>query len=206
MKKIVLFLAMAAGYCGFAQKLKNVNIKYMMSGYIYAASSVEETAALGEFGDAVAAPKKMYGGFFPNRNGFFMHIDHTKIVPLNKKYTGYRFYMANKSDSIMWFEASDSRIDVFAEAYIDGKWQPIEFLPQSWCGNSYHRVSLKAGEYWEFIVPKYTGKQKVRVRYALKYGKDSYIYSNDVEASINREQLTVKEEYTPNSIMDPYQD
>ena len=205
MKQLILFFTLACGIPGFGQKQEDVNIKYMLAGYIYAASSVDDTLALGGHGGSNTFPKGIYRGFFPQEKGFFLHIDDDKVVPLNEKYTGYKFYIANKSDSLMWFSASDSRLSVIAEAYIDSKWQPVEYLPQSWCGNSYHRVSLKSGEYWEFVVPKFSGEEKAKIRYALKYGK-GYVYSNEVEASINREQLTVKEEYTPNGLMDPYED
>jgi hypothetical protein len=36
--------------------------------------------------------------------------------------------------------------------------------------------------------------------------KDKFIYSNEIETSINKGQLTKKEGHKPNGIMDPYND
>ena len=37
-------------------------------------------------------------------------------------------------------------------------------------------------------------------------GKDKYIFSNEIDTSINKRQMTKKEVYKPNGMMDPYND
>jgi hypothetical protein len=119
-------------------------------------------------------------------------------------YNGYKLYIANVTDSIVRLDASDSRLSVIAEVFYQGDWRPIEYLPRTWCGNSYHSVYLKQNEYWEFHIPKFIGKLKTKLRYKLIIDKDHYLYSNEVQTSINKGQLDIKQGHEPNGIMDPY--
>ena len=75
----------------------------------------------------------------------------------------------------------------------------IGYAPGSWCGNSYHIVTLPANKAWVFIAPIYTGMIKAKLRFVL--GK---ITSNEFMGSINKEQFTIKQGHIPTSIMDPY--
>ncbi len=113
-------------------------------------------------------------------------------------------YLGNNSDTIVNLSASDSRLYVIAEVFYRGKWRPIEYLPSSFCGNSYHKVYLNPNEYWAFEIPKFSGKKKVSLRYSLLVGKNEYIYSNKIPSSINKKQLTKIKQYNPKGIMDPY--
>lgn len=93
-----------------------------------------------------------------------------------------------------------------AEVFYKGEWLPIEYLPSSGCGNSYHNVYLEENEYWVFKIPKFKGRIKTKLRYRLKIGKGEFIYSNEIPTSINKKQLTEKEGHKPSGIMDPYND
>lgn len=77
---------------------------------------------------------------------------------------------------------------------MDGRWQPIEYLPKVTCGNSRHKVNLPKQQYWKFTVPQYEGAIATRIRYRLALPNGAFIYSNGVKTSINKEQLTIKEE------------
>lgn len=178
----------------------------MLRGYIYAKSSIEDSTALGGFGGSDNVAKSLKGNDFFNEKGFFLKIDTTRKVKLEEKYNGYNFYIVNKSDSTVKLVASDSRLFVIAEVLYKGKWKPIEYLPSSWCGNSYHDVYLKQNEYWEFKVPKYDGKIKTKLRYSLMVGIEKFIYSNEIEVKINKKQLSEKMEYNSKGLMDPYND
>jgi hypothetical protein len=99
-----------------------------------------------------------------------------------------------------------------------GIWKDIEYLPSSWCGNSYHTLTLEKMNYWAFTTPKYEGEIKTKLRIELKYldpkeksgkrrnRKEMTIYSNEFEGSINPGQFWNKQPYYPNGIMDPYYD
>ena len=189
-----------------AQQLTELNIDYMLRGHFYAQSSIEDTTAFGGFGGSDNAALRITSNLPLYEQGIILKIDTSLIVPLADKYKAYRFYLANQSDSILAINASDSRLPIVAEAYIKNEWQPIEYLPGSWCGNSYHSVYLKPKEYWYFTVPKFDGKIKTQVRYRLEFPNGKYIYSNTVAAGINRKQLSNKEGHKPQGIMDPYLD
>ncbi len=190
----------------FGQAGKDLNINFMLRGHVYAQSSVVDSLAPGGFGGSDNLPQKIDARSNFSENGFFLKIDTTALVSISGKYNGYNLFIINKSDSIVQLEVSDSRLYAIAEIYYKEKWQPIEYLPHSWCGNSYYNVYLKQNEYWSFPIPKFSGKIKTKLRYRLMIGKDKYVYSNIISAGINKGQLTRKEEHVPNGIMDPYND
>lgn len=190
----------------FGQTKKDLNIEFMLRGNIYAQSSIEDSTALGGFGDSDNLPKVINTENNFSERGLFLKIDTTKSASINDKFNGYKFYIVNKSDTITKLDASDSRLYVIAEVFYKNEWKPIEYLPSSSCGNSYHEVYLKQNEYWEFIVPKFSGKIKTKLRYRLMIGEQKYIYSNEILTSINKNQLNQKQEYQSTAIMDPYND
>lgn len=190
----------------FGQLKKDLNIDFMLRGHLYVKSSIIDSSALGGFGSSKNLPKKINDSLNLNSNGLLLKIDTTQKTLINDIYNGYKFYIANNTDTIVKLRASDSRLSVIAEVFYKGKWKPIEYLPSSWCGNSYHNVYLKQNEYWEFDIPKFTGKIKVKLRYKLIMGIDKYLYSNEILTSINKGQLENKEGHKSNGIMDPYND
>ena len=103
--------------------------------------------------------------------------------------------------------ASDSRLNLVQEAMdTDGTWKEIEYLPSSWCGNSYHSVYLAPHHYWEFVAPKYSGPQRTKLRFKLTLSPDRVLYSTAYDGGIHPEQFTVKQGHNPTNIMDPYTD
>jgi hypothetical protein len=186
--------------------LQELNIDYMLRGQVYVSSSIEDKEAPGGFGGSDNRARKITGESGLSSNGFFLQIDTTEEVAIGKKYKGYRLYIANRSDSIVKLTASDSRLSAVIEVFVKGKWQPIEYLPGSWCGNSYHAVYLKQQEYWQCAIPRFAGKMPVKMRYSLRLDNGKYIYSNEIAAHINKGQLSNKKDYTPNGLMDPYTD
>jgi hypothetical protein len=195
---ITIFLSLAIT----AQK--DLKIDYKLRGHIYASSSTKDTVASG-YGKSDNLPKNLISGKF-QKMGFFIEVDTLEKAVINEKYNGYKLYIVNKSDSIVKLLASDSRLSVVAQAFIDDEWQDIEYLPSSWCGNSYHYVTIKPNSYWEFNVPKFTGKLKTKLRYKLTVNKKLSIYTSEVVARINRKQLSEKQGHKPTEIMDPYID
>ncbi|MDI9312292.1 MAG: hypothetical protein QM535_18930 [Limnohabitans sp.] len=190
----------------FGQKKQDLNVDFMLRGHLYAKSSIIDSTALGGFGDSKNLPKKINDSLAITNSGLSLIIDTTQTTTINDKYNGYKLYIANITDTIVQLEASDSRLSVIAEVFYEGEWKPIEYLPSSWCGNSYHNVYLKQNESWEFDIPKFTGKIKTKLRYKLILSKDTYLYSNEIFTSINKGQLENKEGHKPNGIMDPYND
>jgi len=208
MKKTKLTTAIILLLCSatFGQQTKDLNIDYLLRGHIYVKSSVIDTMALGGFGASDNFPKHI-NEKMPFADGeLLLRIDTTQTVTINDKFNGYKLYIANKTDSIVQLRASDSRLNVIAEVLYRGEWKPVEYLPSSGCGNSYHSVYLKQNEYWEFDIPKFTGKLKTKLRYRLSMGNEKYLYSNEISTSFNSKQLNIKQGHKPNGIMDPYND
>jgi hypothetical protein len=208
MKHIILITAIFLLLCltTYGQKKQDLNIDFMLRGHLYAKSSIIDTTAYGGFGVSDNFPKKISENLALGTSGILLKIDTTQIITIKEKYNGYKLYIANKSDTVVRLDASDSRLSVIAEVFYKGEWKPIEYLPSSWCGNSYHDVYLKKNELWEFDIPKFSGKIKTKLRYKLILEKDKYLYSNEIPTSINKGQLEKEEGHKPNGIMDPYND
>ena len=208
MEKTTLTAAFFLLLCSitFGQKKQDLNIDFLLRGNIYAKSSIIDTTALGGFGGSDNLQKKINEKLALADDGLLLKIDTTQTTTINDKYNGYKLYIANKTDTIVRLVASDSRLSVIAEVFYEGEWKPIEYLPSSWCGNSYHDVYLKQNEYWEFDIPKFTGKIKTRLHYKLILSNNKYIYSNEISTSFNKQQLEIKQGHKPNGLMDPYND
>lgn len=203
-KFTLLFSLLLLAFLSKAQK--DLSIDYMLRGYLYAESSINDSLAPGGFGGSNNSAKQISDQTLFNEQGLFMKIDVSQKTVFGGEYMGYSLYIVNKSDSIVKFSASDSRLYAVAEVFLGGKWQDIEYLPSSWCGNSYHHVYLKPNEYWLFSIPKFKGEHEVKLRYKLKINKNDYLYSNEIIAHINRGQLSNKRNYNPDGLMDPYND
>jgi hypothetical protein len=192
-----------------AEEAKDFNIAYMLRANIFAKSSIA-LPNLGGFGTSDNAAWKIEDKSMFKESGFFLKLDNSKKITYEvqgingkEKINGYNLYLVNKSNNIVKIGACDSMLPVVAEVFIDGKWQPIEYLPRSWCANSYHQVGLNKNEYWKFNVPKYDGKIVTRIRYKLDMGQEKFIYSNEIETKINKKQLKDKPRYESGGIMDP---
>lgn len=144
---------------------------------------------LGGFAPSNNHPQKLSRqiGHIGGRDGQLdMVVLPKSIVPIAEKYRGMRLLLVNRTPVDVGFYAVDSRINLLQEAQdSEGKWNPIEYIPRSWCGNSYHHVFLPAGHFWEFIVPFYSGSMKTRLRFVL----NGELYSNEFEGSINPGQF-----------------
>lgn len=198
--KTRFILMILVSVASFAQQ--DLNVEYKLRATIYASTSIEDTSALGGFGVSDNRPKPVKERF--REKGFFLKINPDEHVVIAGKFNGFKLYIVNASDSIAGIVASDSRLPVVAQAFIDNTWQDIEYLPSSWCGNSYHKVSLKPGEFWEFDVPRFAGAIKTTLRYKITLNDGKELYSNLVKAGINRKQLTEKQGHSPQGLMDPY--
>jgi len=206
MKLILPLLILLSSQIAQSQTKPILNVDYMLRGHLYAKSSLKDTEAPGGFGGSDNAPRKFGKAHNFSRGQLSIVVDTTEIVTFTNQYSGYRLYIVNGLKSTVEFNAADSRLSAFAEAYVDGKWQPIEYLPSSWCGNSYHQLYLQSGEYWEFAVPRFDGDKLTKIRYNLKLADGNSIYSNSYSAMINDGQLTEKQSHTPIGIMDSYND
>lgn len=200
-----------------SKELTNLNIDCMNRGYFYAYSKPNEQD-IGGFGSSDNVPQKIAAtDKFPADTLSIVVRPELKDT-IYGGYNGITVFIANTSKSKIYFNASDSRLYMTVQAKnARGEWKDIEYLPSSFCGNSYHTLTLEPNRYWKFLTPVYEGDLKTKLRIALTYvdPKDkstSYYrqrkqltgYSNEYEGSINPGQFWRKEGYSPRNIMDPY--
>ncbi len=176
-----------------------VNITHLKRGYFYAYSDPQKIGATYN-GWSVSSnvPKRLSKK--RSKKGLVLEEESNKL------------YVKNYSKKAINFEAQDSRLYMKLQAKNKkGEWQDIEYLPGSWCGNSYHSVDLSPKAYWEFDLPIYTGEFETSIRAELSYvnpetNKEEFIYSNEFSGSVNPGQFWRKPEYAVRGIMDPYID
>lgn len=192
--------------------LKYFNIDYMNRGYFYAYESRGEPGTGHSGGWAVSSntPRKIMEQAFPV-NQLTITIDTIRVDTFATAYYGYPLYVSNTTADTVRFNAQDSRLYLKLQAkYGNMDWNDIEYLPSSWCGNSYHTIGLEPGAYWHFAIPNYQGEIKAKIRAELKYidkqdpKKNKIIYSNEINGSVNPAQFWWKSRYNPDGIMDPY--
>jgi hypothetical protein len=125
--------------------------------------------------------------------------------------SGHRVTITNATADTVVFDAQDSRLYMNLQAQdARGRWRDIEYVPSSWCGNSYHQVFLAPGQYWQLTVPAYAGAQPTQLRVRLLRRRSAAsrqpeaVYSNSFAGSVNPAQFWRQEGYTPQGIMDPY--
>jgi len=197
--------------------VRSLNIDYKNRGYYYAYSEPNEED-IGGFGKSKNLPQKIKNEVFPSNN-LSVIVQQNKIDTIENSYLGFKVFVVNNLKTDIDFNAQDSRLYMKVQALNDkGVWTDIEYLPSSWCGNSYHTLTLEKKNYWTFFTPKYEGEIATKLRIELKYidpkdkserrrdKKENIIYSNEFEGSINPAQFWNKRQYYPNGIMDPYND
>lgn len=195
-------------------KLKPLNIDFMNRGYFYAYSTPKNTEADESGGWAVSPnlPTKISDTWFPD-NSLGITIDTKLTDTFTNQFYGFKLFVSNTTADTIKFSAQDSRLYLKLQAQNNkGEWKDIEYLPSSWCGNSYHRVELEPGAFWDFTIPKYNGEFQTKIRAELKYiyndnpRTERVVYSNVINGSINPGQFWNKRTYYPNGLMDPYND
>jgi hypothetical protein len=187
--------------------LDSADIHYQLRGHCYAYSSPSNAVpSNGEaHSDNTAQP---VDPSFPHR-GLYLEINEKELIKIGNNYLGCKLYLVNTSGAKVSFNAQDSRLDIIAEALNEkNEWVPVSYLPSSWCGNSYHTLTLDNNEYWSFAIPIFKGKVKTRLRYTLLEKDKPKISSNEIIAFLNKEQFDPgkKQGHEPSGIMDPYND
>ena len=193
------------------KKLPKLDAEHMLGGYFFAASRTEDPDALGGFAPSENFPRPIESSMNVPADMISIIVYPDSDLPF-RTFRGIRVVIVNSTSGEVGFFASDSRLYVVQEAVDDdGFWKPIEYLPSSWCGNSYHTVFLPSREYWEFASPRYTGKLPTRLRFRLdiagvpnKQGKPKPVYSNEFHGSVKPKQFRIQEGHKPTSLMDPY--
>ena len=189
------------------RKLPPVEVAFLTRAYCYGGSAIPDKNALGGFGPSDNFPRALTN-HVSGAGKVYLLAKPDERSRFAGKYRGFALYLVNATDGRVAFAAADSRLSIVREAKDEtGQWKEIEYLPQSWCGNSYHRVLLDPDQGWRFVVPEYAGSFKTTMRFKLLPDRDGGqpTYSNEFEGSIAPEQFTPKKQgHTPTDITDPY--
>lgn len=192
--------------------IRRMNIDYMNRGYFmaYSTAYVEKYGTNSGWAVSENAPDKIADSAFPE-NKLAVVIDTTHIDTFQHQFSGFGLFISNTTADTIKFNAQDSRLYMKLQAQNSkGQWLDIEYLPNSWCGNSYHKVELEPNAFWRFVIPDYEGEVRTKIRAALEYidkdnpQKSKVVYSNEISGSINPAQFWNKMPYYPNNLMDPY--
>lgn len=125
----------------------------MLLGYCLAGSTQTDPDAPGGFGTSDNLPKPLSAA--PAQQNLYLEIIDTGDAVFAEKYNGLRLRLVNGTQKTAELSAADSRLSIVQEALdADGTWKDIEYLPRSWCGNSFHKVYLPVKHYWEFVAPQ----------------------------------------------------
>lgn len=189
-----------------------LHIDYMLRGYFEAYSSPDahgRSVPSGGWGVSRNIPQKIDRPFEAGR--LQLVIDTTIADTFFGAYRGYPVYLVNLTRDTCRFDAEDSRLYLSTEVQgRDGVWRDIDYLPNSWCGNSYHTIDLEPGAYWRFTMPAFDGAIPVNLRLRLerkrprRAEKPIFLYSNVIRSRVNPAQFWNKRRYTPQGLMDPY--
>ncbi|HSU55177.1 MAG TPA: hypothetical protein VLT36_14055 [Candidatus Dormibacteraeota bacterium] len=200
----VTLLVLGAPLISSGEDLKDVNLKCMLRGYCFAANPTNASTTR-EVAATPNVPRPLGQTNYGAEGRLSLVLLAQQEVPFAKAYHGFRLLLVNRTTTATNFPSCDNRLDIIQEAMQpDGHWRPVEYLPSSWCGNSYSHLTLPAGYYWEFAAPRYTGKLRVPLRFVLNIKGDEPIYSEIFVGWINQEQFTQKEGHNPANLMDPY--
>jgi hypothetical protein len=195
--------------------LNDLNIDYMMRGYFYAYSSPEKSEEESHGGGWAISrniPRKLSGNAF-EKSSLSIIVDTGVVDTFSRSFRGFPVYVCNTTKDSCQFHAEDSRLNMKMQALDEGgNWKDIDYLPHSWCGNSYHIIALEPGAYWKFVIPRFEGEIPTKLRLELQFidrlnpQKNKVLYSNIIDGKVNPGQFWNKRQYYPRGIMDPYVD
>ncbi|SFD17177.1 WG containing repeat-containing protein [Chitinophaga sp. CF118] len=192
-------------------EIDSLNIDYMNSGYYYGADPYREPLRVPFRYVSNGNTKPIPDSLHFKENKFEIIIDTTKKCKWEGQYEGITVYLINTTKQTFYFDVQDARLSMKMQALDkDGRWSDIEYLPGSWCGNSYGKAYLNGGRYIDFYAPVYHGAVRTKLRLELSYlrkpdqEENDILYSNVIDGSINPGQFWREPEYSGSNIMDPY--
>jgi hypothetical protein len=161
-----------------------------MPGFYPAGSRIKDHDALGGFGPCSNYPKDLAGREWGAKGAVSIVAFPDEPVAYFK-HLGFALRVVNRTSEAVPFMACDSVLSIVREAQdADGMWREIESPPEAICGNSFHRVFLGPGQYWEFPARTYNGPTMTRLRFRLDPGdRQPAIYSNEFDGQVTPAQF-----------------
>ena len=164
--------------------------KEKMPGLYPTGSRIKDPDALGGFGPCDNYPKDISGQKW-GTNGAVSVVAFLDEPVAYFEHSGFALRVVNRTAEATPFAAGDSMLSLVREAQdSSGVWREIETLPETSCGNSFHRVFLGSMQYWEFPARLYSGPIKTKMRFRLDPGDGKpAIYSDEFDGQVTVAQL-----------------
>jgi hypothetical protein len=188
-------------------KLDTLDIDYQIQSDFFAYSSDKNKKRSNGEAHSTNLPKIVDDNF--PKGSFYLTVNQNELTSIDSMRIGHKLYLVNTTDKAINITGIDSRIYILIEALNDFyQWKPISFLPPTFCGNSYHEIVLDKNEYWDFKAPIFKGNYKTKLRYVLYLDRETCVYSNEIDASINKLQFdeTRRKPHKSSNLMDTSMD
>jgi len=167
------------------------NVSFIMGGSCTAASGAAEENVSGGWATSSNIPSELKKEC-NSKETLKLRLTTDEKIGKRLKKCLLTLQLQNCSEDSVQFSAQDSRLNIVLQAKNEnGEWKDIEGLRSSWCGNSYHSVTLPPSSLWNFVVRKYEGRFKTKIRAKMYQGKE-IIYSNNIDASVNPGQFYIR--------------
>ena len=190
MKALSFALILLLSAAAILRAAEPAHFKVMQAASCFAGNEENDPRALGGYGASNNLPKRLSGKEKIKEGDVYLEITQGREVLFQKKYEGLLLRLINGGAKKTAIDASDSRVAIVQEAQTkDGIWKEIEYLPSSWCGNSFHHVYLEPKQFWEFTVPRYSGPLKTNIRFKLVLSPTRTIYSSTYPGGIFPQQF-----------------
>jgi len=144
------------------------------------------------------------------KNCLSLTISKSSHVAYDDMYEGLKLNLANTTNKEIPFNTQDNKLYMKLQAKDKyGNWKDIEYIENSFCGNSYYPITLDKKTCWSFAIPVFEGEFKTVMRAELQYSNPDNrieyykLYSNEVECSINPGQFWRNGSQFSNGIMYP---
>ncbi len=126
--------------------------------------------------------------------GLGIEVRTNEHVLFQDRYEGITAYLYNTGSDTIEVAVLDRALYMHLQAADpQGRWRDIEYLPSSYCGNSFFDLLLAPDEFWTFRVPVYDGtfSTMLRIVYSGKgrSGLLQGIYSDPFPGKINPAQF-----------------
>jgi hypothetical protein len=182
-------------------KENKLNIDFMLDSK-FQIEGEHKPAYLGGIRANYNPQKRIYPDIPKKAIRLFCHISENEPAIFREKYKGMKFYIVNLERDSLYFSEYATNLYANLQARNEkGEWQDIDFDKGGFCGNGYQIRALAPDKYWEFSVPIHAGEFQTKMRVKLAYKKainqekSNVMYSNEVDAWINKAQFWNKQGY-----------
>jgi WG repeat protein len=140
------------------------------------------------------------------QNELICKIDTTQTTIIHQHIKAYRLVVGNSTNDTINLLSINGLAILLQAQDEDGVWKNIEELTFPTHTNGYFITKMAPGTYWPLKVPQFVGTFPTKVRAAVWYldknNKKQVIYSNAINASINKTQFWLAG-YYPQGVCDP---